>query len=114
MEPGSRQRRGIVRRKAILDAAVELLVVNGMAAVTHRAVADAAERVQPVSVGYDRLGGLPACRRDRSVFAWYGDMDIGRHAWRLARHPGLRATVVLHEAIAPSAIPDRKALSAAV
>ncbi len=78
------------------------------------AVADAAERVQPVSVGYDRLGGLPACRRDRSVFAWYGDMDIGRHAWRLARHPGLRATVVLHEPVPPSAIPDRKALSAAV
>ncbi|CAN5638518.1 hypothetical protein BH09ACT8_BH09ACT8_51680 [soil metagenome] len=43
MEPGSRQRRGIVRRKAILDAAVELLLAGGMAAVTHRAVADAAE-----------------------------------------------------------------------
>lgn len=43
MEPGSRQRRGIVRRKAILDAAVELLLANGMPAVTHRAVADAAQ-----------------------------------------------------------------------
>lgn len=42
MEPGSRQRRGIVRRKAILDAAVELLLARGMAAVTHRAVAEAA------------------------------------------------------------------------
>jgi DNA-binding transcriptional regulator YbjK len=43
MEPGSRQRRGIVRRQAILDAAVELLLARGMAAVTHRAVADAAQ-----------------------------------------------------------------------
>jgi DNA-binding transcriptional regulator YbjK len=42
MEPGSQQRRGIVRRKAILDAAVELLLAGGMAAITHRAVADAA------------------------------------------------------------------------
>lgn len=42
MEPGSQQRRGIVRRKAILDAAVELLLASGMAAITHRAVADAA------------------------------------------------------------------------
>jgi DNA-binding transcriptional regulator YbjK len=43
MAPGPRQRRGIVRRKAILDAAVELLLASGMAAITHRAVADAAE-----------------------------------------------------------------------
>lgn len=43
MEPGFRQRRGIVRRQAILDAAVELLLARGMAAVTHRAVADAAQ-----------------------------------------------------------------------
>ncbi|WP_426956046.1 lysophospholipid acyltransferase family protein [Muricoccus radiodurans] len=78
------------------------------------AVADAAAAVQPVSVGYDRLGGLPACRRDRPLFAWYGDMDIGSHVWRLARHAGLRATVVLHEPLAPDAIPNRKRLSAAV
>lgn len=43
MEPGSQQQRGIARRKAILDAAVELLLANGMAAITHRAVADAAD-----------------------------------------------------------------------
>jgi AcrR family transcriptional regulator len=42
MEPGPRQRRGIARRKAILDAAVELLLTGGMAGITHRAVADAA------------------------------------------------------------------------
>lgn len=78
------------------------------------AVADAAQQVQPVSIGYDRVGGLPACRRDRPVFAWYGDMDLATHAWRLARHPGLRVTVVLHEPMAPAAIPNRKALSAAV
>ena len=76
-------------------------------------VADAAGVIRPVSVVYDRLGGLPACRRDRPLFAWYGDMTIGPHAWRLARHAGLRATVVLHDPLAPGAIPDRKALSAA-
>ncbi|WP_376087542.1 lysophospholipid acyltransferase family protein [Roseomonas sp. CCTCC AB2023176] len=78
------------------------------------AVADAAAQVQPVSVVYDRLGGLPACRRDRPLFAWYGDMDIGSHAWRLTRRAGVRATVLLHEPLPPSAIPDRKALTAAV
>ncbi len=77
-------------------------------------VADAASGVQPVSLVYDRLGGLPACRRDRPLFAWYGDMDIASHFWRLARRPGARATILLHAPIAPGTYPDRKALTAAV
>lgn len=76
------------------------------------ATASAARQVQPVSVVYDRLGGLPACRRDRALFAWYGDMDIGTHFWRLARRSGARATVLLHEPFPPSLLPDRKALAA--
>lgn len=74
-------------------------------------VADGARQVQPVSVVYDRLGGLPACRRDRPLFAWYGDMEIASHAWRLARRSGARATVVLHEPFAPGLLPNRKALA---
>lgn len=78
------------------------------------ATAGAARMIQPVSLVYDRLGGLPACRRDRPVFAWYGDMDIGSHFWRLARRSGARATILLHEPFAPDILPDRKALSAEV
>ena len=78
------------------------------------ATADAARTIQPVSLVYDRLGGLPACRRDRPLFAWYGDMDIGSHFWRLARRSGARATVLLHEPFPADSLPDRKALSAAV
>ena len=77
------------------------------------ATADAAAMIQPVSVVYDRLGGLPACRRDRPLFAWYGDMELASHFWRLARRSGARATVVLHEPFPPGTLPDRKALSAA-
>ncbi|MCR0983309.1 lysophospholipid acyltransferase family protein [Roseomonas populi] len=77
-------------------------------------VADAAAVIQPVSLGYDRLGGLPACRRDRPIFAWYGDMSIGPHAWNLCRHAGLRATVLLHAPLEPGPNPNRKALSAAM
>jgi 1-acyl-sn-glycerol-3-phosphate acyltransferase len=77
------------------------------------ATADAAAMIQPVSLVYDRLGGLPACRRDRPLFAWYGDMDLASHFWRLARRSGARATVVLHDPFPPGTLPDRKALSAA-
>lgn len=69
--------------------------------------------VQPVSVVYDRLGYLPAGRSTRPLFAWYGDMDIGSHFWRLAQFRGLRATVLLHAPLDPRDFANRKALSAA-
>lgn len=76
-------------------------------------VAQEAKQVQPVSLVYDRLGGLPACRRDRPFFAWYGDMDLATHFWRIARRSGARATVLLHDPADPAGFPDRKALTAA-
>jgi lyso-ornithine lipid O-acyltransferase len=70
--------------------------------------------IQPVSVVYDRLAGLPTGRACRPLFAWYGDMDIASHYWRLAQHRGLRATVLLHAPLDPAGFTDRKALSRAV
>ncbi len=70
--------------------------------------------IQPVSVVYDQLGGLPMGRASRPVFAWYGDMDLASHFWRLAQHRGLRATVLLHPPVDPAAFASRKELSQAV
>jgi 1-acyl-sn-glycerol-3-phosphate acyltransferase len=70
--------------------------------------------IQPVSVVYDRLGGLPAGRACRPLFAWYGDMDIASHFWRLAQHRGLRVTVLLHPPLDPARFANRKALAEAV
>ena len=69
--------------------------------------------VQPVSVVYDRLAWLPTGRATRPVFAWYGDMGLGRHVWGLAQHRGLRATVLLHAPLDPQVFADRKALALA-
>jgi 1-acyl-sn-glycerol-3-phosphate acyltransferase len=70
--------------------------------------------IQPVSVVYDRLGGLPTGRASRPLFAWYGDMDIASHYWRLAQHRGLRASVLLHAPIDPARFADRKVLARTV
>ncbi|HXT79298.1 MAG TPA: lysophospholipid acyltransferase family protein [Acetobacteraceae bacterium] len=70
--------------------------------------------IQPVSLVYDRLDGLPAGRASRPLFAWYGDMDIASHSWRLTQHLGLRATMLLHPPLEPEQYADRKALSQAV
>jgi 1-acyl-sn-glycerol-3-phosphate acyltransferase len=69
--------------------------------------------IQPVTVGYDRLGGLPTGRSTRAVFAWYGDMDLARHFWQLAQWGGMRVTVQLHPPLDPKDFPDRKALAQA-
>ncbi|MEJ0018044.1 MAG: lysophospholipid acyltransferase family protein [Acetobacteraceae bacterium] len=70
--------------------------------------------IQPVSVVYDRLDGLPAGRASRPVFAWYGDMDLASHFWRFAQHRGLRASVLFHPPLDPARFASRKALSHAV
>jgi 1-acyl-sn-glycerol-3-phosphate acyltransferase len=70
--------------------------------------------VQPVSLVYDRLAGLPTGRASRPLFAWYGDMNIGAHFWRLAQHRGLRASVLLHTPLDPRNFPSRKELAQAV
>jgi 1-acyl-sn-glycerol-3-phosphate acyltransferase len=75
---------------------------------------DAPPLIQPVSLVYDRLGGLPTGRATRPVFAWYGDMDLATHFWGLAQWRGLRATVLLHPPLDPADWPSRKALSQAV
>jgi 1-acyl-sn-glycerol-3-phosphate acyltransferase len=69
--------------------------------------------IQPVSVVYDRLNGLPTGRSARPVFAWYGDMDIASHFWRMTQHLDMRVTVLLHPPLDPASFRDRKALAAA-
>ena len=69
--------------------------------------------VQPVSVVYDRLAGMPTGRASRPIFAWYGDMDIASHFWRLGQEQGLRATLLLHTPLDPAAFSSRKALTEA-
>lgn len=70
--------------------------------------------IQPVSVVYDRLGGLPTGRASRPVFAWYGDMDLASHFWRFAQYRGLRVSVLLHPPLNPLDFASRKALAQAV
>lgn len=69
--------------------------------------------IQPVSVVYDRLSGLPAKRSTRPVFAWYGDMDLASHFWKLAQCRGMRATILIHPALDPKDFRNRKALAQA-
>jgi 1-acyl-sn-glycerol-3-phosphate acyltransferase len=70
--------------------------------------------IQPVSVVYDRLGGLPVGRASRAVFAWYGDMALVPHLFQVAQCKGKRVTLLFHASVEPADYPNRKALAAAV
>ncbi|MDD2794554.1 MAG: lysophospholipid acyltransferase family protein [Acidocella sp.] len=79
-------------------------------------LADAAAKpyVQPVTLVYDGLDGLPVVRADRPEIAWYGDMELAPHFNRIARRRSLHATIVLDAPIAPGTFPNRKIFAAAL
>ena len=78
-----------------------------------QAAGDIRPLVQPVSVVYDRLAGLPVNHARRPVFSWYGDMDLASHFWQLAQWRTMRATILLHAPLDPGDYPTRKELAQA-
>ena len=66
--------------------------------------------VQPVTIAYTHLDGLPIGRHLRPFFAWYGDMDLARHLWQLAGLGRATVTVVFHEPVTLAEQGSRKAL----
>lgn len=67
--------------------------------------------VQPVSVAYTKLDGLPLGRELRPFFAWYGDMDLMPHLWQLAGLGRLTVVVHFHRPVTLAELGSRKALS---
>ena len=75
------------------------------------AYGEAEPLIQPVSVVYDRLAGLPVGRVSRTVFSWYGDMSLAPHLWKLAQWRGKRVSLLFHPVLDPKDFASRKALS---
>jgi 1-acyl-sn-glycerol-3-phosphate acyltransferase len=67
--------------------------------------------VQPVSLAYTRLDGIPIGRLYRPFFAWYGAVDLAPHLWSMV---GLGTVEVIVEFHPPTFLRDcgsRKALA---
>ncbi len=67
--------------------------------------------IQPVSLTYSRLDGVPLGRHLRPFFAWYGDMDLLPHARELVLMGRLTVTVTFHEPVTIANFGSRKALA---
>lgn len=67
--------------------------------------------VQPISIAYTRLDGLPLGRNWRPHYAWYGDMDLASHIWVALGLGHATVQVVFHESVNLKQFGSRKALA---
>jgi 1-acyl-sn-glycerol-3-phosphate acyltransferase len=67
--------------------------------------------VQPVSLAYTRLDGMPMGRSFRPFFAWYGDMALAPHLWRMLGMGLVEVQVIFHEPVTIDRFGGRKALA---
>jgi len=89
-------------RSALLGAARTAIVDGGHARVW----------VQPMSVAYTRIAGLPIGRAERPRVGWYGDMDLVDHLWGVFTAGGLDVEIVWGEPLPFDETTNRKALGA--
>lgn len=67
--------------------------------------------VQPVSLAYTRIRGMPITRRRLSEVVWLGDTGIGEHTLDFLRLGQVTAEIMCHPAVRPSDFPDRKTMA---
>lgn len=67
--------------------------------------------VQPVSVVYRLLDGIPLGRFYRPFFAWYGDMTMPPHLWKALGLGRLTVVLTFHEPVRLKDFGSRKLLS---
>ncbi len=85
---------------------------SALFAVAEQRVNGAALTVQPVSIAYSKLGGLPLTRPLRPFLAWYGDMELIGHLWTVLGLGRVTVVVEFHPPVAIEQFGSRKALAA--
>jgi lyso-ornithine lipid O-acyltransferase len=70
--------------------------------------------IQPLSIAYTRLQGLPIDRRDRPRVAWYGRRPLPPHLMGVARRGAIDVTVTWGEPVAFDEQSDRKEVTRAL
>lgn len=64
--------------------------------------------VQPISITYTGLDGLPLSRMFKPFFAWYGDMDLLPHAWKFLGLGSSEIKVKYHQPLKFAKFESRK------
>ena len=80
-------------------------------AVAEQPIGGAPLTVQPVSLAYSRLDGMPMQRAFRPFFAWYGDMTLAGHLYQVLGLGNVTVEVIYHPAVTIKDFADRKAMA---
>jgi 1-acyl-sn-glycerol-3-phosphate acyltransferase len=67
--------------------------------------------VQPVSIAYTRLDGIPLGRVLRPFFAWYGTVELAPHLWGMIGLGALEVVVQFHPPVSIADCGSRKSLA---
>ena len=80
--------------------------------VAEREVRGRAITVQPVSISYTRLDGIPVGRVYRHFFAWYGDMEMMSHLWNVFGLGQTTVAIEFHKPLTIHEFSSRKEMAA--
>lgn len=67
--------------------------------------------IQPVSIAYTSVNGLPLGWGLRPLVAWYGGMELGGHLWRFSRLGMVEVVVEFHDEVRLGDFRSRKELT---
>ena len=85
---------------------------SALFAVAEKEVNGKALYVQPMSIAYTRINGLPVGVGWRSFLAWYGDMTLGPHLWQFLKLGVTTVEIEFHEPVTMADMGGRKTLAA--
>jgi len=84
---------------------------SGLFAAVETPIDGSLVAVQPISIAYTHLDGMPLGRRFRHYYAWYGDMRLPPHLWHVLRQGSVRVEVQCHAPLSMAGFTSRKALA---
>ena len=88
---------------------------SALVGAVHHALGDSTHHsgvlVQPLSIAYTGIGGVPSGRALRDKMAWYGDMDLMPHFLGILTSGAVDVTVSFGPAVAYDISADRKRIA---
>jgi 1-acyl-sn-glycerol-3-phosphate acyltransferase len=84
---------------------------SALLSVAEAAPAESPLTIQPLSIAYTAINGLPMGWGLRPLVAWYGGMDLGGHLWRFSRLGRVEVVLEFHPPVHVADFPSRKELT---
>lgn len=84
---------------------------SALLSVAEAAFAERPLAIQPVSIAYISVNGVPLGWGLRPLVAWYGGMELGGHLWRFSRLGQVEVVVQFHDVVRMGDFPSRKELT---